>query len=58
MWQSKDRTGVKIRFADQRKKSKSLSYRIFNAKKAEKAEKDALYPELLSYATLGVEAIT
>ena len=49
MWQSKDKTGVKIRFTDQRKKSKSLSYRIFNAKKA---EKDALYPQLLSYATL------
>ena len=49
MWQSKDMTGVKMRFTDQRKNSKSLSYRIFNAKKA---EKDALYPELLSYVTL------
>ena len=49
MSQSKDKTGVKIRFTDQRKKSKSLSYRIFNAKKA---EKDALYPQLLGYATL------
>ena len=49
MSQSKDKTGVKIRFTDQRKKSKSLSYRIFHAKKA---EKDALYPQLLGYATL------
>lgn len=49
MCQSKDVTGVKIRFTDQRKKSKSLSYRIFHAKKA---EKEALYPQLLSYATL------
>ena len=49
MSQSKDKTGVKIRFTDQRKKSKSLSYRIFHAKKA---IKDALYPEMLGYATL------
>ena len=49
MSQSKDMTGVKIRFTDQRKKSKSLSYRIFNAKKA---EKDELYPKLLSCASL------
>lgn len=49
MSQSKDVTGVKIRFTDQRKKSKSLSYRIFNAKKA---EKDALYLSLLSHAAL------
>jgi IS5 family transposase len=49
MSQSKDVTGVKIRFTDQRKKSKSLSYRIFHTKKA---EEDALYPKLLSYATL------
>jgi len=48
MSQSKALTGVKIRFTDQRKKSKSLSYRIFNAKKA---EKDNLYPQLLSCAS-------
>ena len=42
---SKTRTGVKIRFVDQRKRSKSLAFRIFHAKKA---EKDALYPQLLS----------
>lgn len=41
-------TGVKLRIVDQRKRSKSLSYRIFHAKKAEKA---ALYPQLLSCAT-------
>ena len=40
----KDRVGVKIRFTDQRDKSKSLAFRIFNAKKA---EKQALYPDLL-----------
>ena len=42
---SKTRTGVKIRFVDQRKRSKSLAFRIFHAKKA---EKEALYPQLLS----------
>jgi IS5 family transposase len=41
---SRETTGVKIRFTDKRKESKSLSYQIFNAKKA---EKDALYPQLL-----------
>jgi len=42
---SKTRTGVKVRFVDQRKRSKSLAFRIFHAKKA---EKDALYPQLLT----------
>ena len=42
---SKTRTGVKVRFVDQRKRSKSLAFRIFHAKKA---EKDLLYPQLLS----------
>ena len=45
MVKSKDITGVKLRFSDQRKSSKSLAFRIFHAKKA---EKDALYPKLLS----------
>jgi IS5 family transposase len=45
MSHSKTRTGVKIRFVDQRKRSKSLAFRIFHAKKA---AKDALYPQLLS----------
>gem|GEM_PF-1772664 len=40
-------TGVKIRFKDFRKPSKSLSYRIFLAKKAEKNE---LYIDLLEMA--------
>lgn len=48
MSKSKEKTGVKIRFIDQRKKSKSLSYRIFLAKKP---QKDELYPQLLSCAT-------
>jgi len=42
---SKTRTGVKSRFVDQRKRSKSLAFRIFHAKKA---EKKALYPKLLA----------
>ena len=41
---SRDETGTKIRFTDKRKASKSLAFQIFNAKKA---QKDALYPELL-----------
>ena len=44
---SKTETGVKVRFTDQRKASKSLAFRIFNAKKA---TKDELYPELLKIA--------
>ena len=44
MCHSKTRTGVKLRFVDQRARSKSLAFRIFHAKKA---EKDALYPQLL-----------
>ncbi len=41
---SHESTGIKIRFTDQRKASKSLAFRIFTAKKA---EKEALYPDLL-----------
>ena len=48
MYQSKELTGVKIRFTDQRKQSKSLSYRIFNEKKS---GKEALYPQLLGCAS-------
>lgn len=44
---AKDSTGIRFRFTDQRKKAKSLAFRIFNAKKA---EKDRLYPELLRLA--------
>ena len=47
MIRSHEKTGVKIRFTDQRKKSKSLSYRIFNATYI---EKEKLYPQLLSCA--------
>ena len=38
-------TGIKLRFTDQRKKSKSLSFQIFHAKKP---VKDTLYPKLLT----------
>lgn len=41
---SRDITGVKIRFTDKRRASKSLAFQIFNAKKA---VKDALYLDLL-----------
>lgn len=44
---AKDDTGIRFRFTDQRKKAKSLAFRLFNAKKA---EKDRLYPELLRMA--------
>lgn len=44
---SKKLTGVKIRFTDYRKASKSLAFRIFNAKNT---EKEALYPDLLKLA--------
>jgi len=41
---SKNVTGVKLRFTDQRKPSKSLAFQIFNAKNS---GKEALYPRLL-----------
>jgi len=41
---SRSETGIKFRFTDKRKASKSLSFAIFNAKKA---VKEALYPDLL-----------
>lgn len=44
MFQSRDLTGAKIRFCDQRKRSRSLAFRIYHAKKA---EKQILYPKLL-----------
>lgn len=47
MANSKVSTGVKIRFVDQRKRSKSLAFRIFHAKKA---EKNRLYPDLIRCA--------
>jgi IS5 family transposase len=45
---SSSMTGIKIRFKDFRKESRSLSYRIFHAKKA---EKEGLYRALLPIAT-------
>ena len=42
---SQEATGLKFRFVDQRKQSKSLAFQIFNAKKA---RKEALYVDLLS----------
>jgi len=47
MVMSKKRLGVKLRFTDQRKRSKSLAFQIFNAKNT---EKQALYPQLLRCA--------
>lgn len=44
MAKSYSATGIKFRFTDKRKASKSLSFSIFNAKNT---EKEALYPELL-----------
>lgn len=41
---SKSATGIKLRFTDQRRHAKSLSFRIFNAKKS---EKEALYSQLM-----------
>ena len=41
---SQSKTGVKIRFTDQRKTSKSLAFSIFNAKNA---VKETIYPKLL-----------
>ncbi|HEB28306.1 MAG TPA: IS4/IS5 family transposase [Porticoccus sp.] len=41
---SRDMTGKNIRFTDQRKPSKSLAFKIFNAKNA---VKEALYPGML-----------
>jgi IS5 family transposase len=42
-------TGLKIRFTDKRKRSKSLAFQIFNAKNT---QKEALYPEQLKLVQL------
>lgn len=47
-------TGIKLRFTDQRKKSKSLSFQIFHAKEA---EKDALYPKLLACVSVTLKQL-
>ena len=44
MAKCKSQLGVKMRFTDQRRRSKSLAFQIFNAKAP---EKQALYPKLL-----------
>jgi IS5 family transposase len=51
---SKDATGIKIRFTDQRRSSKSLSFQIFNAKNA---EKERLYPDLLKLSRLVLKQV-
>jgi IS5 family transposase len=51
---SKDVTGIKIRFTDQRRSSKSLSFQIFNAKNA---EKERLYPSLLKLSRLVLKQV-
>ena len=51
---SKDITGVKIRFTDQRKPSNSLAFQIFNAKKP---GKEVLYPKLLKIVRLVLKQV-
>jgi len=48
------KTGVKHRYKDQRKKSKSLSFQIFHAKKP---VKDALYPKLLACVSITLKQL-
>lgn len=50
----KNETGVKLRFVDQKKRSKSLAFKIFHAKKAEKL---ALYPKLLTCASITLKQV-
>ena len=47
-------TGIKLRFTDQRKRSKLLSFQIFHAKKP---EKDALYPKLLECVSITLKQL-
>lgn len=54
MASSQSTTGVKHRFTDQRKKSKSLSFQIFHAKKP---VKDALYPKLLACVSITLKQL-
>jgi IS5 family transposase len=51
---SKIKTGVSIKYNDKRKEAKSLSYRIFHAKKA---EKDLLYEELIHCAHVVLDQV-
>ena len=52
MSKCKDRLGIRLRFTDQRKRSKSLAFRIFNAKQR---EKQALYPQLLGCTRIVIQ---
>lgn len=54
MASSVKRTGVKLRFVDQRKRSKSLAFQVFHSKKAQKY---ALYPKLLACAKVVAEQV-
>ena len=51
---SQSQTGVKIRFTDKRKASKSLAFSIFNAKNK---GKEALYPKLLILARVVLKQV-
>ena len=54
LMKSNNVTGVKIRFTDQRKPSKSLAFQIFNAKKS---RKEALYPKLLQIVRIVLKQV-
>jgi len=54
MAKCKDATGVKLRFVDQRKRSKSLAFQIFHAKRT---KKQALYPKLLACASITLKQV-
>ena len=47
-------TGLKVRYTDQRKQSKRLAFAIFHAKNT---EKQALYPKLLSCASIVLKQV-
>ncbi len=51
---AKDETGIRFSFRDQRKKTKSLAFRIFNAGED---HKNHLYPELLHLADLVMKQV-
>jgi IS5 family transposase len=51
---SKEVTGVKLRFTDQRRASKSLSFQIFNVKNS---KKETLYPDLLKLTQLVLKQV-
>ncbi|OED38061.1 hypothetical protein AB833_21220 [Chromatiales bacterium (ex Bugula neritina AB1)] len=51
---SKIKTGVSIKYNDKRKEAKSLSYRIFHAKKS---EKDLLYEDLIHCAHVVLDQV-